>query len=89
MGIRELRDLAKLEGVATNGTKKELVERLSNCINKNDEKVSKKDSDEEKDKKGLFDLSICFSTFLFFGKVRSKMLPICTSFDEKKDLWKF
>jgi hypothetical protein len=52
MGIRELRDLAKLEGVATNGTKKQLVERLSNCINKDDEKDPKKDFDEGKDKKG-------------------------------------
>jgi hypothetical protein len=47
-----LRDLAKLEGVATDGTKKQLVERLSNCINKDDEEDPKKDSDEEKDKKG-------------------------------------
>lgn len=52
MGIRELRDLAKLEGVVTNGTKKQLIERLSNSINKDDEKDPKKDSDEEKDKKG-------------------------------------
>ncbi|KAF3324695.1 poly [Carex littledalei] len=91
MGIRELRDLAKLEGVVTNGTKKQLIERLSNCINKDDEKDPKKDSDEEKDKKddGNDDTATDMEKYLAMGikelreLAKSKGLPANGS---KKDI---
>ncbi|KAJ1687692.1 hypothetical protein LUZ63_019082 [Rhynchospora breviuscula] len=91
MGIRELRDLAKLKGVATNGTKKQLVDRLSDCIDKDDAKDSKKDSDEEKDKKddGNDDSASDMDKYLAMGikelreLAKSKGLPANGS---KKDI---
>ncbi|XP_078168947.1 poly(ADP-ribose) polymerase isoform X2 [Carex rostrata] len=91
MGIRELRDLAKLEGVVTNGTKKQLIERLSNCINKDDEKDPKNYSDQEKDKKddGNDDTATDIEKYLAMGikelreLAKSKGLPANGS---KKDI---
>ncbi|XP_010259524.1 PREDICTED: poly [ADP-ribose] polymerase 2 isoform X2 [Nelumbo nucifera] len=51
MGVRQLREQAKLRGVSASGSKKELLQRLSEHVDKDSEEASKDKVDEDKKEK--------------------------------------